>query len=155
VLGVRGAGFWRPLAAVLAGILVPAACAFVALSFAGSPGLDDGPWLRQQLLLLLYALLAAPLAAVLVLPVLWALALALAARGRAGLCSGLAAAPVLGLGAVHVLLHGDLTVESPAALPALCLALALQGWTVWSVFWVLQGRSGRPDAAFEGAGPAR
>ncbi|KUF08780.1 hypothetical protein [Pseudoponticoccus marisrubri] len=130
-------GLWRPLASVLAGLILPALVAGALLVIAGEPGFAESGWLRGRLLLAVYALVAAPALGWLLLPLLWPLVLVMAQRGWAGLCAFLVVANVLGLIVAHVALNGDLTSEAPGTVPILVLALSLQAVTAWAVLWAL------------------
>ncbi|MEN9061986.1 hypothetical protein [Ponticoccus litoralis] len=153
VLGVRGAGFLRPLLAVAAGLLLPALLSWALLTLAGPPGLLDSRGLRYEILFVLSALVGAPLVGFFLMPLLWAAALALLARGWAGLASIMATGLLIGLPVVHWALNGDLTTEAPSALPRLALAIALQCWLCWAVLWSLPGPR-RAKAPGKAAPPA-
>ena len=140
-------GIWRPLAAVVAGLILPALLGWALVYIAGVPGFGSGPWLRQYLLLMLTAWAFAPVLGGLALPLLWALALGLLARGFAGLATVVTVTQAVGLAAVHLALHGDLTTEDPTVLPNLAVALAVQATVGWAVFWRLMvGRATGLDA---------
>ncbi|MBN7784619.1 hypothetical protein JYP51_06790 [Ponticoccus gilvus] len=136
---MRGAGFLRPLLAVAAGLLLPALLSWALLFLAGPPGLLDSRGPRYEILFVLSALVGAPLVGFFLMPFLWAAALALLARGRAGLFSIMAAGLLIGLPVVHWALNGDLTTEAPSALPRLAVAIAVQCWVCWAVLWSLPG----------------
>ena len=87
---------------------------------------------------MLYALFSAPLVGAFAFPVLWGLCLGLVASGWAGLRSFQCVAVALGLALVHVLLHGDVTVEAPWAMLPIAAALLVQGTVTWAAFWVLR-----------------
>ncbi|MDJ0820806.1 MAG: hypothetical protein QNJ09_03215 [Paracoccaceae bacterium] len=120
--------------AVLAGLVLPAALAWGLIWIAGV-GMEG--WLRMQILFVLYALAAAPIPAFFLLPLLWALALALVPTGCAGLASVVGLAALMAVVAAHVLLHGDLTTEALWMVPKIALAGAIQGTVAWGFFWAI------------------
>lgn len=151
--GIVGVGFWRPLVAVLAGLFVPALTAWVLLALAGEPAMLASRGLRYEILFVLYALFGAPAVGFFLLPLLWALALAMAARGWAGLLSVWVACLLIGLPVLHIFLHGDLTTEAPSALPRLVIALLVEGFAFWVALWSLLPGHRRVAGASTGVRP--
>ncbi|MCC1492153.1 hypothetical protein [Cognatishimia sp. F0-27] len=134
----RQTGIWRPLAAVLGGLLIPALIAWPLLMVAGLPGVVESSGLRQGILIVLTVLAMAPVPGWVALPLVWPLVYTLYVRGWAGLAACVLAACAVGLPAAHWVLNGDVTTEAPAILPMLIAALAIQGFFGWVILWARQ-----------------
>lgn len=144
-------GWLRPLIAVLASFLIPAAllASFILTgdpSLAGPPKDGSAYTLFDHASLVLGALGASTLVSWITTP-LAVLALRMAAlHGWAGWGSAILAAQLLGLPTIYLLLRG----EAIMLLPYIAIAIAVLGCSVWAVFWGLVWR-GRKRSRGRGA----
>lgn len=145
-LGPRDTGLWRPVAAVAVGLIGPSLVALAIIALIGgvstptTPSAMVGPGWLAQVDYVLFALMGAPLLAFVGLPLGWFVMLVLLRLGYAGACSAVLSALFCGLPVVHVFLNGDLTTESTEVLPAILVALAVLGISIWAALWGLVAR---------------
>lgn len=138
-------GWFRPAAAVVLGLLVPAIIAIICLllvspTIAGPPKDGSGFAVSGHISLVLAALSASFLVSWMLAPFALLLLRAAAMLGYAGWGSALIVALALGLPTLHIALMGDVTSEDSSILPHITVAIALLGLSVWAVFWGLLAR---------------
>lgn len=126
-------GWGRPIAAVLAGVFLPAIPAGLLLWVLDA---DIGAIYGGVLRLCWYVaacLMATPLVAWIAVPVATPLARLAARIGWAGPVSLIALAVLIGLPLAHIVLNGDLTSEAPEMIPVLALTFSIQALTGWII----------------------
>ena len=129
-------GWGRPIAAVLAGVIVPAipAAVYLVLAEVDRNAAIEGwaaiTWIGW---LMAACLTASPLFVWIALPLAVPAVLFAARYGWAGPLSLVGISVGLGLPIAHIFLNGDLTTEAPEMIPFLVTAFAVQaicGWVI-------------------------
>lgn len=143
-------GWFRPAAAIIIAMVLPAllAIAFIlfgAPTISGPPKDGSGSTLADHVAFVLAALSASILVSWMLAPLALLLLRAAAMLGYAGWGTAVIASLCFGLPLVHVVLNGDVTTEENAILPHMMVAIAFLGVSVWASFWGLMALKRKPS----------